>query len=205
MIPSIYTYKGHYFDFTRPDENVIDIEDIAHALARICRFTGHIRRFLSVAEHSVLCSYLVPKEYALHALAHDFEEAYCGDVSSPLKQLLPDYKAIVKPVAEAIFKRFGLPTELPECVHRADLQMLLLEKQAALGYADQWEILEGVQFPLVALQFWKPNKAERMLLARFFELTNSDNKYLQKDRELKRSVYQLQKEKLKFDLREWNV
>jgi hypothetical protein len=58
----IQTFTGKQFNFADPQPDQICIEDIAHALANICRFNGHIKTHYSVAAHSVIASYLVPKE-----------------------------------------------------------------------------------------------------------------------------------------------
>ena len=88
----ISVYDGEYFDLLEPDRSVYTINTIAHALSNLCRYTGHVNRFYSVAEHSVFVSLAVPKKFALEALFHDASEAFLGDVSSPLKKLLPEYK-----------------------------------------------------------------------------------------------------------------
>ena len=68
---TIVTFTGELFCPLDPDPSKINIEDVAHALANSCRFTGHVRKFYSVAQHSVLCSMLVPNELRLTALLHD--------------------------------------------------------------------------------------------------------------------------------------
>jgi hypothetical protein len=127
--PQILTATGRYFDFSRPTADMIDIEDIAHALSRQNRFTGHTRDFYSVAQHSVAVSDLVPPEHALAGLLHDASEAYMADMNSPLKQLVPEYKAIEQRVEGAICARFGLAYPLDPCVKQADLRMLVTERR----------------------------------------------------------------------------
>jgi len=177
--PAILTASGRYFDFTDPDPQSIDIADIAVALSRICRFTGHPTRFYSVAQHSVLVSYLVPPEYALQGLLHDAAEAYLGDVSSPLKQLLPDYKAIEKRVEHAIALRFGLPTPLHPSIKEADLCALVTERRDLMpdpmpGYrvtdSVAWSSTTDI-VPLIAtLTAYGPPVAEEAFLGRFAEI-----------------------------------
>lgn len=94
MTPHILTYTGLHFPLLKPEYFHFNILDIAHALSQLCRFTGHTSSFYSVAQHSVMVASLVPADQALAALMHDAAEAYLGDVSSPLKALLPDYKLI---------------------------------------------------------------------------------------------------------------
>lgn len=127
--PQILTASGRYFDFLNPKPEAIDIHDIATALSRMPRFTGHTTEFYSVAQHSVEVSRLVPPGHALAGLLHDASEAYMGDLASPLKQLVPDYKAIEKRVERAICARFGLAFPLDPCIKRADLTMLVTERR----------------------------------------------------------------------------
>jgi hypothetical protein len=129
MKPEILTVTGDYFNFLQPRLRALSIVDIARALSRICRFTGHTTEFYSVAQHSVFVSHLVPKEHALAALLHDASEAYLGDVSSPLKQLLPDYRAIEAGVEREIAAEFGFHYPLHPCIKDADLCMLATERR----------------------------------------------------------------------------
>jgi 5'-deoxynucleotidase YfbR-like HD superfamily hydrolase len=170
--PTIMLQSGEYFDLEDPDSSVFDIEDIAHALSNICRYTGHCTDFYSVAQHSVLVSYAVPPEDALAGLLHDAPEAFVGDVSKPLKILLPDYKEVERRVELAVFRRFGLPDELPATVKHAD-RVLLRTEQRDLMNADAhtWLFTGGV-YPLERrIVPLPPREAKAEFLERYRELT----------------------------------
>ncbi len=171
MIPrsTIRLASGRYFDFVNLSANVVTIEDIAHALAHICRFCGHTRQFYSVAQHSVLASYHCEQPYA--ALMHDAAEALLGDVSSPLKRLLPDYRAIEERIESWLFYKFGVPFPLPACVKQADLLMLRWEQRDVMGAeADVWEAVADVVPPSWRIVPHCPDTAREMFLARYQEL-----------------------------------
>lgn len=170
--PTIRLRSGSYFDFYKPEASFITIHDIASALSNICRFTGHTHRFYSVAEHSVHCSRLVPAEDAFAALMHDAVEAVVGDMSRPLKALLPDYKQIEKRCEAAILARFGLAPEMPASVKWADTVMLAVEQsQAMLAGDDHWPGITGLADGVdVQLLFMPPDDARRAFLRRFTEL-----------------------------------
>lgn len=168
--PTILLRSGEYFDFESPETSIITIGDIAHALSNLCRFTGHVHRFYSVAEHSIHASYLVPPEDAFAALMHDAAEAVLGDVSKPLKSLLPDYKRIEQRVERAIFARFGLPGNLPASIKVADRQMLGIEQRECMGNSDDWgrNTLDTSHGPVIC--FLSPPAACGAFLARYSEL-----------------------------------
>ena len=87
-ITHITTYTGKVFDFLNPKPEMVCIEDIAHALANICRYTGQVKQFYSVAQHSVLMANADLPGDPLVRLLHDSAEAYIGDMASPWKKLL---------------------------------------------------------------------------------------------------------------------
>lgn len=170
--PTIMLRSGEYFDLECPESSSFLITDIAHALSNICRYTGHCTEFYSVAQHSVLVSQIVPHEDALAGLLHDAAEAYVGDVSKPLKILLPDYKVVEDRVEAALFKRFGLPERLPASVKIAD-RVVLRTEQRDLMDADRhtWFFAGEAKALPSAIVPMSPREAREAFLARFHELT----------------------------------
>jgi 5'-deoxynucleotidase YfbR-like HD superfamily hydrolase len=171
----ITTNSGKRFDFTQPFDNTFDIHDIAHALAHINRFTGHTDQPYSVAQHSVYVSNIVPPRYALAGLMHDAAEAYLGDVSAPLKALLPEYKRIEHEVEMALWVAFKIPVSdaIHPCIKAADLRMLATEKRDLVTYDGDWLALEGITPIEDRIMPWPPMYAEEMFLSRFLELTQA--------------------------------
>ncbi|MGF6476589.1 5'-deoxynucleotidase YfbR-like HD superfamily hydrolase [Pantoea dispersa] len=167
----ICTNSMKHFSFIEPAADDICIDDIACALSNICRFTGHVDEFYSVAQHSVLCSKLVPAKFAFEALMHDAAEAYVNDIAAPLKAMLPDYKLIESRVEMAVRHYFSIPVRTSECVKHADMVMLATERRDFdLDDGSQWPCLDGITpadfviFPLT------PKQARAEFLNRFDEL-----------------------------------
>ncbi|HEY0288532.1 MAG TPA: hypothetical protein VGC62_16235 [Pseudomonas sp.] len=142
----ILTFLGRSLDLAAPDADLIDPRDIAHALANICRFGGHTRKFYSVAQHSCIVADLVPDEHKLAALLHDATEAYVGDMVRPLKLAMPAYQAIEEQIWLAICKRFWIDSELPACVLNADMIALASERRDLMPHhSAAWSCLDGVE------------------------------------------------------------
>ena len=167
----INTLSGQHFSFADTDPDTISIEDIAGALSNLCRFTGHVQDFYSVAQHSVYVSRLVPPEMALEALLHDAAEAYCGDVSSPLKALLPDYQSIEYLIDMTIRFKFELPAAMSAQVKRADLIMLATERRDFdMDDGTPWPVLEGVECADFMIYPLTTRQARVQFLQRYNEL-----------------------------------
>lgn len=171
--PRILTLAGTYFDFNAPEKFDFDINVIAHSLSNICRFTGQVREFYSVAQHSVIVSHLVPSELALVALMHDMAESVLGDVSSPLKSMLSEYRAIENRVEAAMAAYFGLPFPFPPEVKDADMVALATEKRDLMHapeILEVWNMIEHVQPWHNKITPVSPELARQMFLDRWNEL-----------------------------------
>ncbi|MCJ7599532.1 MAG: HD family hydrolase, partial [Methyloceanibacter sp.] len=115
--------SGRRLDLLDASPLDIEIEDIAHGLARVARWNGQTSgaHAFSVAEHSLLveriASELEPKlgrDFRLGALIHDAPEYVIGDLISTFKAALSlDYRAFEAKLLAAIHVRFGVPAELP--------------------------------------------------------------------------------------------
>jgi hypothetical protein len=177
--PDILTFRGEYFDFLNPKNNTFDILDIAHALSNVCRFAGHTREFYSVAQHSVMVARICVRQAAVAdiidhgraGLLHDAAEAYLGDITRPLKQLLPDYKVIEARTEAALFSAFRIPHPLPKIVKHADLVMLATEQRDLMPpHDDEWTLLTGIEPLPEVINPWHPEKAEREFLLMWDDL-----------------------------------
>lgn len=120
----IRTFTGLYIDVFNPTPDMICIEDIAHGLSNVCRFAGQIPEFYSVAQHSVVVHNYVNKEHRLQALLHDASEAYLGDMPSPIKRKLPEYKKVEENLMKVISEKFDFDHNLHPSVKEADKKVL---------------------------------------------------------------------------------
>lgn len=171
----IRTFTGKKFDYLAATAADIDIEDIATALSNVCRFNGHLPEFYSVAQHSVMCSKIVPVEFAFEALMHDAPEAYVQDLPSPLKALLPDYRRFEMLVDELIRDKFGLPQVHSSVVKHADLTMLATERRDLdIDDGTVWAVLKGIPATdLIQVNPLRPGQAYALFMNRFHELQDT--------------------------------
>ena len=124
---------------------------IAHHLAHLCRFTGAVSRFYSVAEHSIFVCDLVRRvidevpgseterwrAVQRQALMHDAAEAVLGDISTPLKRLLGEQaQGLFARTEAAICRQLGIAWPFDEMVHVAD--RVALHKEASVLMPEQW-------------------------------------------------------------------
>jgi uncharacterized protein len=141
--------SGRRLDLLDPSPLDIEIEDIAHGLARVARWNGQTMgdHAFSVAQHCVLVENIalhvakgLSKEARLKALLHDAPEYVVGDMISPFKAALGlDYKAFENRLLSAIHIRFGLPpktsAELEGAIKSADKMSAYLEATQLAGFS----------------------------------------------------------------------
>lgn len=185
--------SGRRLDLLDPSPLDIEIEDIAHGLARVARWNGQTRgdHTFSVAEHSLLVEAITrdlapnaPAEHQLAALLHDAPEYVIGDLISPFKAALAfDYRTFEARLLSAIHLRFGLPTELPEetakLIKRADKIAAYYEAVGLAGFSQSEArrffgqpkgLSPALVTTLTALRPLPASEGEDRFLKRFHEL-----------------------------------
>lgn len=143
------TYSGLMLDLSNPRPEDICLEDIAHHLARVCRFGGSVHEYYSVASHSVMVANIVSAGSGTtarrnrSALLHDATEAYLGDMVSGLKRLNPDYRILEDLWAIAVEQRFDVSFRRCPIIKDADLRARLSECRDLFSGSYPRELLLG--------------------------------------------------------------
>jgi uncharacterized protein len=183
--------SGRRLDLLDPSPLDVELDDIAHGLARVARWNGQTKgaHIFSVAQHSLLVEAMarakVPRLDArgrIAVLLHDAPEYVIGDMISPFKAVIGDsYKSVEKRLLGAIHLRFGLPAKLPETlqtlIKTADRCAAYLEATHLAGF----EEAEARQFFGQPPKFsatierdyltpWAASAAERRFRERFEKL-----------------------------------
>ena len=181
-----YTGRTFHYCYVKPDD--FDIVDIAHSLARICRWVGHVDcEHYSVAEHSIIISdyaYSHTENWyerypiALAGLLHDAAEAYTNDIPRPYKLLIPDLKAYEDFLTKAIFDTFGIPFEHYKFVKKYDKRIMANESRLVKGAAEEFQHLVPLEHgdidgPALELYLLRANQAEQMFLQTYKALVHS--------------------------------
>ncbi len=178
----IETFTGKRVNPMHLDEELIDINDIAHSLALQCRFVGHCLVFYSIAEHSILVADLVaeemaesyaednPSKHCLAALLHDAAEAYIGDISRPIKHD-PAFKFAVeleKQILGKVMLKYNCTGADWQLIKKADDIMLATEAKLLMADSGKdWYLPEPAldRMPLLSAA----DTPEEIFLAKFEE------------------------------------
>ena len=183
--------SGRRLDLLDPSPLDVEVEDIAHGLARVARWNGQTRgaHIFSVAQHCLLVEAIaraktprLDRAVRRAILLHDAPEYVIGDMISPFKAVIGDaYKAVEHRLLVAIHIRFGLaptaPTELTRLIKAADQGAAYLEATRLVGFTDREARRFFGQPPAIApsaerdyLTPWPAERAESRYLKRFNEL-----------------------------------
>jgi len=183
--------SGRRLDLLDPSALDIEIEDIAHGLARVARWNEQTSgtHIFSVAQHSLLVETLahmrapgLDRSRRLAVLLHDAPEYVIGDMISPFKAVIGDaYKVVERRLLAAIHRRFGLPAksapDLEKLIKTADREAAFLEATRLAGF----NITEARRFfgrpPAISLSMerdylkpWPAETAQSRYLDRFKKL-----------------------------------
>lgn len=169
----VRTASGRYVSVTSPQPQDIILGDVAHHLSQINRYTGAARHPFSVAQHSVLVSYLLPPSYAFDGLWHDFPEYIVQDVNSPLKKqaFMTGYRENEGGIHAVGARVFGFEHPIPYIVHVADMHAGALERYVLFDEALPPNLVPcwmAHNKLLLELQWWQ---ARDMFLDRFHQLS----------------------------------
>jgi hypothetical protein len=128
----IETHSGLQFTLENPQFN---ITDIAHSLSLLCRYNGHCKQFYSVAQHSLMVSYLMEELNLgdpLQGLLHDATEAYLSDVPKPFKAYLPDWQNVDTRLEAYLAEWAGIDFPYDPGCKEADMLALFIEARELL-------------------------------------------------------------------------
>ena len=178
--------SGRRLDLVDPSPLDVEIDDIAHGLARVARWNGQTggKHAFSVAQHTLLVDAVAAEtapdigaEGRLAVMLHDAPEYVIGDLISPFKTLLGgEYRAVEQRLLAAIHRRFGLPTTLPARlaaeIKAADRIAAYYEAIRLAGFAEAEAARyfgrpRGVDPDRLDLEPWPAATAERRFLKRF--------------------------------------
>ena len=183
--------SGRRLDLLDPSPMDIEIEDIAHGLARVARWNGQTNGdwAFSVAQHSVMVERLfakmnpnAPRQWRLACLLHDAPEYVIGDMITPFKAMLSaEYGNVEKRLETAVHIRFGLPGELPQWVHaaikRADKLAAFIEATQLAGFTEKearQAIARPRSVPKLKIKPQPPKEAADAYIRRFRYLGGKD-------------------------------
>lgn len=186
--------SGRRLDLLDPSPQDIEIEDIAHGLARVARWNGQTvgEHAFSVAQHALLVEEIaavmhpdLTRRWRLAALLHDAAEYVIGDLISPFKAAVGlDYKAFEIKLMETVYRRFGLPPALPDrvttAIKSADRVAAYFEATQLAGFTEAEAnryfgaprgLPEALRQRLGSIDALPVGAAQARFLARFAELS----------------------------------
>lgn len=186
--PYIGTYTNKKFYFLDPKPEQICIQDIAQALSMSCRFSGHVSKFYSVAEHCCIIADLVERYHdnkngilrdaviptknkhaeAKAALLHDASEAYICDIPRPIKPHLDNYFDMELKIEKVIQEKYNI-TAKTDLINYYDHHICGEEARQLFLHVPDWvedfDRIDGIK-----INAWTPDQAKKEFLDRFYRL-----------------------------------
>jgi uncharacterized protein len=182
--------SGRRLDLLDPSPMDIEIEDIAHGLARVARWNGQTvgENGFSVAQHSLVVEEItahiqpdIEPRWRLAALLHDASEYVIGDMISPFKAALGvSYKEFEERLEHAIHARFSLPAKTPakikKLIKQADRACAYFEATQLAGFTHEESLVifgappEGYD---LVIHPQSPREAQERYVARFHVLSEA--------------------------------
>jgi len=180
--------SGRRLDLLDPSPLDVEVEDIAHGLARVARWNGQTEgaHIFSVAQHTLLVEVVararwpsIDRKARLELILHDAPEYVIGDMISPFKAVIGGaYKLVEARLLAAIHLRFGLPVkrtpEIERMIKTADRGAAHLEATRLAGFsAPEARRFFGpppVLSPAIERDYltpWSAGTAEKRFLERF--------------------------------------
>ena len=171
------TYTKVPFNTFDPDEDKIDIKDIAHALSMMTRANGHYPEFFSVGQHSVQCCKEAMKrnyvpEIALACLLHDASEAYLADITRPVKKNMTMYLQIEEQLQNLIYSKYL------DFIPRGEQEILIQKIDDACLYYEFKYYMDEELFPVAPVLMsdftyeFQPMKEVEAEFLKLFETLN---------------------------------
>ena len=189
--------SGRRLDLLDPSPLDVEIEDIAHGLARVARWNGQTigDHAFSVADHCLLVESLARRlepsltpDSCLAILLHDAPEYVIGDMISPFKAVMGgNYKDIETRLQVAIHLRFTLPasmaSDLKALTKRADTIAAYFEAVELAGFEPNEAAkifgrprgfeAQGAKTPRLGLTVRPASAAQSAFLARFAKIEDA--------------------------------
>jgi uncharacterized protein len=173
----IRTYTGKIVNILDVKVEDVDIEDIAHSMSNICRYTGHSIYFYPDALHSVYVSRKCDKKYKMHGLLHDASGCFLGDMHGPLKHS-PAMKWYCKTEKEKIMpviaQAFGIEYTKEVDIHVKERDNRVFATEVGQVMTCPWPV-EYVPYPDLKIKALSPLKAKQVFLTEFYKLKGELN------------------------------
>lgn len=164
---TLETVSGRKIDITNPDPSTIVIEDIAWALSRLPRFSGHSIPYVpySVAQHCIQVAKDLEEHgpyIQLFGLLHDAAEAYINDLPSPVKHI-PEIHTVIKKLEDSLMTAIYTALKIDPPTHDEEVLVKIADKTQQAVEAYNYMYSRGADWNLPEVSFKKLQEFESPL------------------------------------------